>query len=255
MDRTDYARLYAKDVAVAPPVGGSDNVQDALAAVGGPSIVTTHLDAAALAAMFTAPTTILAAPGVNKLWQPTLIAAQYVPGVTGYQTTGGDNIGMFWGAPGADNRIVAVGIFPDEGFAQIPSYVPEGINGIRHPMAGLADTPLVFGCSTAIVRFGPIAAAVVANGGAGYAVGDTGTVDGTLSNATYLVTAEAAGVVTAFTVTNPGTSYDTVNNPFTTTPGGAQPGGGAGLTVNITAIPPADGDLYLTTFYVPVDLH
>jgi hypothetical protein len=82
----------------------------------------------------------------------------------------------------------------------------------------------------------PASAIVLMNlnaGGSLYAVGDTGTINGGGTLATYTVTSiGAGGAVTGFSFTV-GAGYNTGTNVATTT-GGSQPGSGTGLTFNIT---------------------
>lgn len=74
----------------------------------------------------------------------------------------------------------------------------------------------------------------IANGGAGYAVGDTGTIDGGV--ATYLVgVVDGGGAVTSLTLPFTGAGY-AVGAGVATTPGPPQPGGGAGLTIDINSV-------------------
>lgn len=96
----------------------------------------------------------------------------------------------------------------------------------------------------------------VANGGAGYAPGDTGRINGGNNNSLYQVaTVGALGVVTGVTLVQNGSLYDTTHNPHATTNQGAQPGVGVGLTINITALLPIVADFWVTTFYSRFDLH
>ncbi len=71
--------------------------------------------------------------------------------------------------------------------------------------------------------------------GGGYAVNDTGTIQGGTTAATYLITGvDGSGNVTTFTVSG-GAGYVVQNNVMTFT-GGAQPGIGFGFQINITAV-------------------
>ena len=78
-----------------------------------------------------------------------------------------------------------------------------------------------------------------ANSGSGYAVGDTGTVDGGLIPAQYIVTSvNGTGGVTGYTITYNGTGYTVTGGASTTTFAGAQPGNGDGsfaITINTVA--------------------
>lgn len=70
--------------------------------------------------------------------------------------------------------------------------------------------------------------------GGGYAIGDTGTVNGGAVAAQYVVTTvDANGNVTTYSITSPGSGY-TLFTGQTTARGGAQPGIGDGFTINIT---------------------
>jgi len=97
---------------------------------------------------------------------------------------------------------------------------------------------------------GPLAEQSVFAGGSGYAVGDTGTVGGTCSGATYRVVAvdtgtykigtalstlTHAGYVEQVLITDNGTGCTRADNVATST-GGSQAGSGTGLTLNIAAV-------------------
>ena len=96
-----------------------------------------------------------------------------------------------------------------------------------------------------VAAFGsPITSSVLnptsGGGGAGYAVGDTGTVDvpGGGIPATYIVnTVDGMGAVLTYTLTSPGTGYSVFAGAYaTTTEGGAQPGNGGDFTIQITGV-------------------
>jgi hypothetical protein len=97
---------------------------------------------------------------------------------------------------------------------------------------------------------GPIAEQSVFSGGSGYAVGDTGTVGGTCSGATYRIAAVDTGSYTVGTarstlthtgwvqqvyISAPGTGCTIADNTVTAI-GGTQPGAGTGLTLNLMAV-------------------
>ena len=90
--------------------------------------------------------------------------------------------------------------------------------------------------------------------GLGYANGDTGTVTTGNGDATYLITGVGAlGVVTSFVITFPGTGY-TVGAGQATATGGIQPGAGAGLTINVTAVGTGNGSIKVVTHYTIIDV-
>ena len=90
--------------------------------------------------------------------------------------------------------------------------------------------------------------------GGGYAVNDTGTVNGGSIPAQYKVlTVDANGNVLTYQITKPGAGYAVINGQTTAT-GGAQPGIGIGLTINITAVAVANAFIPLaaSTFLGPI---
>jgi hypothetical protein len=101
---------------------------------------------------------------------------------------------------------------------------------------------------------GPIANTTLGASGSGYAAGDTGTITQGANDATYVITSVGAlGVVTSFMITASGNQYVVANGVATAT-GGAQPGAGIGLTVNITAVTLGDGTLKVVSYYQVVSV-
>ena len=78
---------------------------------------------------------------------------------------------------------------------------------------------------------GFISSATLNAGGTGYAVGDTGTINGGNSDATYTITSVSGGAVTGFSIVQKGTGYSAASG-VATSYGGTQPGTGTGFTVN-----------------------
>lgn len=84
---------------------------------------------------------------------------------------------------------------------------------------------------------GPIASTSLRTAGTGYAVNDTGIIEGgnTGGGATYIITSVGAmGIVTGYTVTGAGTTYNVGTS--NTVDGGGQPGVGTLFTLNILTI-------------------
>lgn len=109
------------------------------------------------------------------------------------------------------------GAFPSTLIVINPNLVFAASNGVAY----------VFG--TQIVTYS------VSNGGAGYAVGDSGTL-GQGIGAAYVVTGETAGVATAVTVTTGGTLGFQAGAVCPTATGGTQPGTGIGLTIAVNSV-------------------
>lgn len=80
---------------------------------------------------------------------------------------------------------------------------------------------------------GGIITSGVGAGGAGYAVGDTGTVTTGGANAAYTVTSVVAGAVATFSITNSGSGYAASNGQATAVVTG---GGNGSFTVNVFTI-------------------
>ena len=109
------------------------------------------------------------------------------------------------------------------------------------------NQPLSVYLSSAI-NLGPIATSSLnANPTVGYVNGDTGTITTGNGDATYIITNAVAGVVQAggYTITSPGTNY-AVGNGQTTATGGAQPGIGTGLEIDVNSITQGNGSVVLT---------
>lgn len=268
VDYGDAPRIQASEVALNPVVGAATNVQAAIAAgYTDLAIAAAHLNAAKVGTLKTAPTLLVAAPGAGKALAVVNFTAEWVQGVDGFVTS--LSPGLFYTAAAA-----VVGNAASQDVGGLSSDLLPRISrfGVAGPLLTtvseassiartiVANQPLVVGQpGTDPPRAGPIVTATLAAGGTGYVVNDTGTVDqqNYTGGAAYRVSAVApvTGAVTAFVITAPGDGYDTLDNPVTTTAGGGQPGVGTGLTVNVAAIPPADGDLYVTALYRVITLH
>ncbi len=101
-------------------------------------------------------------------------------------------------------------------------------------VAGKIETAIneTLACPLSAVSGAGIATTTLAVGGTGYATNDTFTVNTGSTLATGRVTAQTAGVVTAFTILTYGIGYSVATGVATT----ATSGSGSGLTINVTAI-------------------
>ena len=119
--------------------------------------------------------------------------------------------------------------------AQFPNQLVQ--YGARAPILQPDGDPFGFQ-----IPFGAVDSIAVSDGGSGYAIGDTGFIQetGATQDAEYVVLSISGGAVTGISLNAPGANsvagrgYTTANGLATTT-GGVQPGGGSGLTVDITA--------------------
>lgn len=237
--------------------------------LGGLSEATVHLNAAAILTLFSAPTTIVAAPGANKAIVIVNSFGEFKAGLTAY---GAVSLAAYYAAPLLANQ-ATVGLdalLDGNQTSKITSAIPmpqqaslaaDGAilsQGFTRTLA--ANAALVIGSITSDPQHqsGIVTSAPV-SGGTGYVIGDTGTVDGKLfgTAAAYVVDTVAAitGAVLTYHLASVGTGYDLISNPHSTTAAGAQPGIGTGFTLNVTAINPADGDMYVTILYQTLTLH
>lgn len=225
----------------------------------GLTTATVTLSNAQLATLFSAPTQIVAAPGVGKALIPVVwtFANHYVSGAQVIADGGGSDMGGYYGTPVAAHAASASLDINFMGSATTPT------SPIASPMpsptsrTASENAALVAACRTANpVGICGIATASVNAGGTGYAANDTGTVDVDVygGGATYHVTAVNTGAVTAFTITAPGDGYSPLDNPMATTPGGAQPGSGSGFTMDVLTSVTPTSTLDVTVIYYVLTL-
>jgi hypothetical protein len=208
---------------------------------------TVTLNQAALIALAATPFTLVPAPGAGRIIIPIGFAFIYNFGTTAYQ--GQDGVAVEYA--GAANDIVLL-----SGVTTSPLITAAASSFVFVPAAIVANPNLAADTNQALriksgslTLGGPIVTATKGAGGAGYAANDTGTIVDGSDDATYKVlTVDGGGAVLTFQVTGAGTGYRLENGVATAT-GGAQPGVGAGFTVNITAVQNGDGTLKVTTFY------
>lgn len=236
-------------------------------AAGGSSVASTFLDAAAIATSHSVPVELLPAPGAGYYYDVHEIIGEMKCGVCGF--AGSPTPQLVLGPDEATGLVISGPPFtPLWVSGQVPfdtlgyaDAIVAGTSGVGIRRSQIENKALTITASGADVdRAGPIVTATKAVGGAGYAVNDTGTIDtdplGYTGGATYKVlTRSGLGEVLTFQVTGAGDGYSTISNPLTTTPGGAQPGIGAGFTVNVTAIHAADGFFFVTVLYDLATLH
>lgn len=193
---------------------------------------------------------IAPAPGDGISLIPTMVAINYHYRTVPY-ITGGGNFVLSWGPPLAPSAI------PNGAFVGTILTAVEDKTLILPTSTGLAgqtitnldsvNKPLTISFSTAITG-APIISVAINAAGSGYAVGDTGTIDGGDGLATYEVLTVATGAVTSVDLTLGGAGY-TDTTAATTATGGAQPGTGTGLTLDVTSAETTSGTLRITAYY------
>lgn len=143
--------------------------------------------------------------------------------------------------PAHDGEIGTPKIVPFEGAAEregIPAD-PDEIDSYRNnpgAYTGALDGIVVPHDQPSANRVeGSILDAEVGEGGEGYAVGDTGSIDDGDGLATYEVLTVTDGAVETFMLVNRGSGYE-VTDDVATIAGGVQPGEGAGFTQNVLSV-------------------
>ncbi len=218
-----------------------------LASPAQPYIAIIELTAAQIALAGSAPAELLPAPGAGRTIVPLLVAGQATDGSIPFYASGveiaytGDAQNLI------DNNVpLAGGLAPPD---------PFWFQIVRIP-AGTFPRPTIE--NTAISLFGggdDSSGAILANvlnaGGLGYAPADTFTISGGLVLATGVVdTVGGGGAVLTYHLTAHGAGYVPAAGVATT----ATSGGGAGLTININTVTPANGTARIWILYLVLDL-
>ncbi len=178
---------------------------------------------------------------------PTGLCMSYKYQTTPYETNGGEFV-VNWGPPIAPVAVPGYTFAADTTLESV-SDVVKSIG----PLAGLIQNidalgkPLTLTLDTA-PDGAPLVSIARVDGGTGYAVGDTGTIDGGDDGATYEVLTESGGVVATISLTAGGVGYSS-ESAATTSTGGGQPGTGTGLTLMTTSALTIGGRLRITTYY------
>jgi hypothetical protein len=215
-------------------------------------VSTVTLTSAQIKALSSSPIVTVPAPGAGNLINVLGVAARLNFGTHAYAALTDVLTFLYDNAAfdGVTNpSISGLVTNPQSGNAYTPGFVdPDSSN-----LTGNANSAIaVFGTNS--YNVGPIVTATLGGGGAGYVANDTGTITNGANDATYKVlTVGAGGAVLTFQITGAGTTCS-VANGNATVDGGAQPGVGAGFTVNITAVQTGDGTLKVVTYYqiIPV---
>jgi hypothetical protein len=219
---------------------------------GGLLVEKAHLTAADLLTLNSAPTELLPAPPAGQAAVVVLATFEFVTGVATYA---GNAVTLNYtnaaGPLACPTTIIGLMTTAAHFGSRWTSEGPS--TQVLIPLAQIDGQPIYVASAVDPPWSGPIVTTALNNGGTGYAIGDTGTLDGGGVLADYIVDTVdlITGAVLTYNLTSFGDLY-TVTVGDTTTPGGGQPGIGAGLLLDIVDIVPADGDLYVTVQYVLV---
>lgn len=230
-------------------VSTSTTTADWSSGASGPfSVANVTLSTAQLLALNATPVQLVAAPGAGKVICGLGCFVFYIAGT---HPLGATSFQLNWGAT--------------EGYTTTgPSFYSavSGMVGDVHMGPGSTVSPaqdlaqyenqavLIQAADNGLTNGGVATSAITAgNAGVGYAIGDTGFMDGGNSDCTYIVnTVGGGGNVLTYTITAPGTNY-AVSTANTTETGGAQPGVGTGLELDILTITQGNGSARVVFYY------
>ncbi len=240
-------RAYAGQIALADLIAALQTQGAAYGLLAAPFSLT----ALQLASLDTVPITLVAAPGASLFLVPHFVTAKQAAPVNA-SGAWADQILFTLPSPftaTAGSTVPALNIASPS--PAVPTAYASSIPtaGFAVVKASAENQPLI-ALGAAAMRSGGVQTAVLNAGGSGYAVNDTGTIDGGAGTAaTYKVlTVDGGGAVLTFSVLTPGTKYGLATGA-TTTAAGAQAGIGTGLTLDLTAIylgGAVSGTLYYT---------
>jgi len=207
----------------------------------------TSVSSAQLQNLLGAPVLLVGAPGAGKLLVFFGALMAYKFGTVAYDAPG-DVLEVIYGSninPQLTPNASVTGLIASA--ASAAAFASASYASIFGILPGSDNTALnLYGQD---YNVGPIATTSLGAGGLGYAVNDTGVLtDGDGTAAYKVLTVGAGGAVLTYQITNTGHLYPVENGAATAT-GGAQPGVGTGLTINILTIVQGDGTLTVTTYY------
>lgn len=229
-DVGDTTNFLCKDGTYRVPAGGG----------GGELLVATiDLDGPTLHTIDSIPVTAVTAV-TGKVINPWWVASTFIPGDTTYGASAPASINVYQGFTDAgDNIFAAISI--DGVFDQTVGQFHREVNfsSINPLLSDYEAVPLILQATTAITDgAGPITTLDISGDGptgAGYAPGDTGTIDGIPgSGGTYTVlTVDGGGAPLTLALTTAGSAYTTQIDVNTTVSTG---GGDGNMVVDITVL-------------------
>jgi hypothetical protein len=227
--------------------------------VPGYSKAVVSVDAADIAAWDSVPSVLIAAPGAGRYISPKAFDVVMTKATNVWNARGTFHLGLgpnVLGVGGVADALQGTGVNQaGDGTNTVSLNVPITGSGNHWAFGSAAaeDEPLTISCDGSLLG-GPILTSSVADGGSGYAPGDTGTIDDPASwgfDATYVVdTVDGSGAVLTFTVTNPGAGGYGVG----VSPTSAPSGGGSGFTIDVTSVVVGDSPCKFVIYYTVEDL-
>lgn len=193
---------------------------------------------------------IVPSPGMGKALQFLNVFAMPTPGTIPFSSV---DANIFY--DGDTTQLVGNNSFMSLGFGTDPPpstvFATSIGSGVENFTRGtIEDTGLMLKTDTQNATEGALLTGTVSDGGSGYAIGNTFTVDG-FTGSFHVTTLGAPGVVTAFAVDDGGFAFDPSMTGLTTT---ATSGGGSGLIIDVATVTPANGTARVKITYDIVDL-
>jgi len=233
---------------------------------------TVSLTASQINHLFSAPQTVLAAPGAGKAIVPIFVEWYNHVGTVPTGSPGADAGNIILSYQNGSGRTVAGdgGLFEviassvvfssstPGGYGPITAFTPGG----AALFSDISNQSLVISNSVEdYIKYGAILTSSVTagNAGTGYVIGDTGQVTGygfvTDILARYVVdTVDGGGAVLTYHLTSNGAGYKTGTTGNATSTSGAQPGIGTGFQIDVNSVTPGDGSGQLVLTYKIVTL-
>lgn len=248
------------------------------AASGGLSTATTALTAAQINHLFSAPLTLMAAPGAGKAIIPVFVEFyNHVGSIPfGSENAEAGNLILMYGGVTGQPIVGDAATFESAVSSTLSALiysgsfssgsVPSNANqpGVRitiapTPYSAISDQPIVVANNTDdYADYGAVLTSGITSGnaGSGYASGDTGTIGGSYgAGAAYHVdTVSGGGAVATYHLTANGFGYKVGVTGNATATGGAQAGSGTGFQVDINSVTPGNGSGFITITYKLVTL-
>lgn len=216
---------------------------------------------AQISTLFSAPSQLIPPPGPGRMLQVINVTVEFAlrPGSLPI----GGNPALFYAdgnPPTNANQLTNTGapVLTDPPAHLVATL--DTLSGLAFDPATVANLAVNVGIVTADPGIaGPIATTTIDTAGTGYAIGDTGHIVPSQfgPNATYRVDTVdiGTGAVLTYTITNPGTGFDGLGNPYHAVNSGAQPGIGINFALGVATIAPVAGVLAVTAAYNVVTLH
>jgi len=223
----------------------------AVTSAGPISVATVSLTANQINHLFSAPVTLVAAPGAGKVIQPLSVSSLLKAGTIPFGKGGlpAAAIGTFYGT-NAHPTSYALDAFTNNLVDTVITDIASGAIGITSSVGNNAAL-IAGGTGDNFINGGAIVTSNlhVGSGGTGYAPGDTGGLND--CGATYAIDTAPGGVVATYHIVNPSFACPIITNEGTFTSTGV---GDGNFAIDITAVTPGNGSGSVVVYYQTLTL-